>query len=191
MSSPFSPCSILILAGGRGQRMGGRDKGLELWRGEPLIAHVQKVVRPLTDDLIISCNRNQAAYQAFADQLAGDAEPGFPGPLAGVIAGLALARHPWVLILACDAPRVDAPLLDELLKLAVIHDSAAMARQATYWQPMFSALPRRLLPQLQQAWQHGERSLQRVLLNTDVQALDCAEDDARLSNFNSPQWLER
>lgn len=191
MSNPLPPCSILILAGGRGQRMGGRDKGLELWRGEPLVAHVHKVVRPLTDDLIISCNRNQTAYRAFADQLAGDAEPGFPGPLAGVIAGLALARHPWVLMLACDAPRVDALLLDDLLLLAVTHDSAAMVQQGAYWQPMFSVLPRHLLPLLQQAWQDGERSLQRVLLRSDVQPLECADDDIRLSNFNSPQWLER
>ncbi|HEN8709542.1 TPA: NTP transferase domain-containing protein, partial [Pseudomonas putida] len=40
MPDALPPCSILILAGGRGQRMGGRDKGLVDWQGEPLIAHV-------------------------------------------------------------------------------------------------------------------------------------------------------
>ena len=88
---PLPCCSVLILAGGRGQRMGGRDKGLLAWKGEPLVAHVQRVVRPLSDDLVISCNRNQAAYRAYADQLVGDADPDFPGPLAGVIAGLTAA----------------------------------------------------------------------------------------------------
>lgn len=63
MPDALPPCSILILAGGRGQRMGGRDKGLVDWQGEPLIAHVHRAVRPLSDDLVISCNRNQAAYQ--------------------------------------------------------------------------------------------------------------------------------
>ncbi|MBV4504125.1 molybdenum cofactor guanylyltransferase MobA [Pseudomonas sp. BW13M1] len=190
MPDALPPCSILILAGGRGQRMGGRDKGLVAWRGEPLVAHVQRAVRALSDDLVISCNRNQAAYAAYADQLVGDAEADFPGPLAGVISGLKVARHEWVVLLACDAPRIDRALIEDLLALAVAHDSAAMMRQGGYWQPMFSVLPRRLLPLLEQAWQSGERSLQKALLQASVQGLECVEDDPRLSNFNSPDLLQ-
>lgn len=76
-SSPL-PCSILLLAGGRGQRMGGQDKGLLAWRGAPLIAHLQRLTRPLTDDLIISCNRNQDRYAHYADYLVSDDSPDFP-----------------------------------------------------------------------------------------------------------------
>lgn len=184
------PCSILILAGGRGQRMGGRDKGLVDWRGEPLIAHVHRVVRPLSDDLVISCNRNQANYRAYADRLVGDAEADFPGPLAGVIAGLKVARHGWVVLLACDAPLVDRDLIEDLLRLAVAGNSAAMVRQGGFWQPMFSVLPKRVLPVLEQAWAAGERSLQKALLREAVQGLECAESDRRLSNFNSPERLQ-
>ncbi|TFF42630.1 molybdenum cofactor guanylyltransferase MobA [Pseudomonas sp. RIT623] len=190
MPDVLPPCSILVLAGGRGQRMGGRDKGLLTWHGEPLVAHVQRAVRALSDDLVISCNRNQAAYAAYADQLVGDADADFPGPLAGVISGLKVARHQWVVLLACDAPRIDKALIEDLLTLSVAHDSAAMVRQGGYWQPMFSVLPRRLLPLLEQAWQAGERSLQKALLQDSVQGLECAEDDLRLSNFNSPEWLQ-
>jgi len=182
--------SALILAGGRGQRMGGRDKGLVPWRGEPLVAHVQRVVRGLSDDVVISCNRNQDRYRPFADQLVSDAEVDFPGPLAGVIAGLAVARHEWVVLLACDAPLIELGLIESLLQLAVANDSAAMVRQGGYWQPMFSVLPRRLLPVLEQAWAAGERSLQKALLLEPVQGLECAEDDRRLSNFNSPDLLQ-
>ncbi|WP_296229769.1 molybdenum cofactor guanylyltransferase MobA [Pseudomonas sp. UBA4617] len=189
MPDALPPCSILILAGGRGQRMGGRDKGLVDWHGVPLVAHVQRVVRPLSNDLVISCNRNQAAYRAYADQLVGDAEADYPGPLAGVIAGLKVARHEWVVLLACDAPLVDQGLIEDLLRLAVTSDSAAMVRQGGYWQPMFSVLPRRVLPVLEQAWAAGERSLQKALLRENVQGLECAEGDRRLSNFNSPELL--
>lgn len=189
MPDVLPPCSILILAGGRGQRMGGRDKGLVPWRGEPLVAHVQRAVRALSDDLVISCNRNQAAYAIYADQLVTDAEADFPGPLAGVISGLSAARHEWVVVLACDAPRIDRALVEDLLRLAEAHDSAAMVRQGGYWQPMFSVLPRRVLPLLEHAWQAGERSLQKALLQANVQGLACAGDDARLSNFNSPDLL--
>ncbi|MFG0421980.1 molybdenum cofactor guanylyltransferase MobA [Pseudomonas sp. zjy_8] len=184
------PCSILILAGGRGQRMGGRDKGLVDWQGEPLIAHVHRAVRSLSDDLVISCNRNQAAYRAYADRLVGDAEADFPGPLAGVIAGLRVARHGWVVVLACDAPLVDRELIEGLLRLAVAGNSAAMVRQGGFWQPMFSVLPKRVLPVLEQAWAAGERSLQKALLREAVQGLECAESDRRLSNFNSPERLQ-
>lgn len=183
-------CSMLILAGGRGQRMGGRDKGLIEWQGAPLVAHVQRVVRPLSDDLVISCNRNQDAYRAYADQLVGDAEADYPGPLAGVIAGLKVARQEWVVLLACDAPLVDRGLIDDLRRLAVANDGAAMVRQGGYWQPMFSVLPRRVLPVLEQAWASGERSLQKALLREPVHGLECAEGDRRLSNFNSPELLQ-
>ncbi|MEN5034780.1 molybdenum cofactor guanylyltransferase MobA [Pseudomonas sp. TWI929] len=190
MPDALPPCSILILAGGRGQRMGGRDKGLIDWQGEPLVAHVHRVVRPLSDDLVISCNRNQDAYRAYADQLVGDAEVDFPGPLAGVIAGLKVARHEWVVVQACDAPLVDRALIEDLLRVAAVHDCAAMVRQGGYWQPMFSVLPRRVLPVLEQAWAEGERSLQKSLLRDEVVALECAEGDRRLSNFNSPELLK-
>ncbi|WDY60176.1 molybdenum cofactor guanylyltransferase MobA [Pseudomonas sp. PSKL.D1] len=189
MHPALPPCSILILAGGRGLRMGGRDKGLVPWRGEPLVAHVHRVVRPLSDDVVVSCNRNAEQYRPFADQLVADAEADFPGPLAGVIAGLAVAQHEWVVVLACDAPLVDKTLIEGLLSLAVASDSTAMVRQGGYWQPMFCVLPRSVLPVLQQAWAEGERSLQKALLRGAMQALDCGKADPRLSNFNSPDLL--
>ncbi|MDZ5602807.1 molybdenum cofactor guanylyltransferase MobA [Pseudomonas sp. RP23018S] len=185
--SALSRCSVLILAGGRGQRMGGRDKGLILWRDRPLIAHLHDVVRPWTDDLIISCNRNPAQYAAYADQRVSDAETDFPGPLAGVLAGLAVAQCPWVAVLACDTPRIDRALLDELLALAVSADGAAMVRQSGFWQPMFSVVPRSSLGMLQQAWNEGERSLHKALGRGVLVAVECAEGDGRLENFNSPE----
>jgi molybdopterin-guanine dinucleotide biosynthesis protein A len=190
MPDALPPCSVLILAGGRGQRMGGRDKGLLEWRGEPLVAHIHRTVRPLSDDMVISCNRNQQAYAVYANQLVGDAEGDFPGPLAGVIAGLKAARHEWVVLLACDAPLVDRALIDALRQVAMAGDSVAMVRQGGYWQPMFSVLPRRVLPVLEQAWAGGERSLQKALLLEAVQGLECVDDDPRLSNFNSPELLQ-
>jgi len=190
MPADLPACSVLILAGGRGQRVGGRDKGLVHWQGQPLVAHVQRVARTLSDDVVISCNRNLKRYRAFADQLVCDAEPDFPGPMAGVIAGLRVARHPWVVLLACDAPKVDQALIQALRALAITHHGPAMVRQGGYWQPMFSVLPRQLLPLLETAWAAGERSLQRALLRAPVQALACEDADPRLSNFNSPHWLE-
>ena len=103
-----SATSVLILAGGRGQRMGGRDKGLISWRGKPLIQWLCDAARPVTDDLLISCNRNHDAYAEHADRLVCDDDDTFPGPLAGIRAGLAAARHARLLVLPCDTPLIDS-----------------------------------------------------------------------------------
>lgn len=184
---PPTNVSILLLAGGRGQRMGGQDKGLLEWCGQPLIAHLHTLVRPLTDDLIISCNRNAERYRTYADRVVEDAESDFPGPLAGIRAGLALARHPQLLVLPCDSPCLDRALLEELLSMA--GEQPVMLRQGEHWQPLFSLLPTSLAAVIETAWQNGERSPQRVLRQLSAKALDCATDDPRLANLNTPQLL--
>lgn len=110
--APLPRCSVLILAGGRGQRMGGQDKGLLDWQGKPLVSYAAALARPYSDDLIISCNRNANIYAGYADRLVQDDSPDFPGPLAGIRAGLATARHTHLLVLPCDAPLLDAELLE-------------------------------------------------------------------------------
>jgi molybdopterin-guanine dinucleotide biosynthesis protein A len=187
LAKPYSNVSILLLAGGRGQRMGGQDKGLLEWHGQPLIAHLHALTRPLTDDLIISCNRNAERYQAYADRVVEDAENDFPGPLAGIRAGLALARHTHLLVLPCDSPCLDIALLEGLLATAC--EQPVMLRQGEHWQPLFSLLPSHLSAALEAAWQAGERSPQRVLRQLGAKPLDCAVDDPRLANLNTPELL--
>jgi len=180
-------CSILLLAGGRGRRMGGNDKGWVQWEGMALIEHLHRTVRPLTDDLIISCNRNQDRYADHADQLVHDPATDFPGPLIGIIEGLKTMRHRHLLILPCDAPLVDRALLRALHALAGPHP--AMLRQGEQWQPLFSLLPRTLLPCLERQWQKGQRSPRQALLDLTPRALDCHPDDPRLTNFNDSSSL--
>ncbi|MDR7022740.1 MAG: molybdenum cofactor guanylyltransferase MobA [Pseudomonas sp.] len=180
-------CSVLLLAGGRGQRMGGADKGLLDWQGRPLIAWLHELVRPLTDDLLISCNRNAERYAPFADRLVSDDEADFQGPLAGIRAGLRAARQANVLILPCDAPQLDRPLLEALLNLA--GERAVVVRQGEFLEPLFSVIPRALHADLEQAWQAGERSPQRWLRSLDPLTVECPLGDPRLANFNTPDLL--
>lgn len=146
------PCSILLLAGGRGQRMGGEDKGLLQWRGQPLIAHLQRLTRPLTDDLIISCNRNHDRYAPYADQLVSDDSPDFPGPLAGIRAGLAAARHPHLLVLPCDVPALDVQLLNALRDTGQRNPLwPVMVRHGEFWEPLICIIPTYLQAEIEQA----------------------------------------
>jgi molybdopterin-guanine dinucleotide biosynthesis protein A len=98
----------LVLAGGRGRRMAGADKGLVLWHGEPLLAHVLRRLRPQVAQVLISANRNLERYRAWAPVVA-DADPAsFDGPLAGIAAALPLATHDWLAIVPCDLPQLPA-----------------------------------------------------------------------------------
>lgn len=188
----FPNCSILLLAGGRGRRMGGRDKGLLPWRGQPLIAWLHAVVRPLTDDLIVSCNRNQRQYAAYADRLVGDAEADFPGPLAGIRSALAVARHPWLMILPCDAPLIDRDLLACLYQRALGQpQKPLLLRRGEQWEPLFCMIPTSLVNRVEAAWLAGERSPRRLLLALGAHSLAVAGDDPRLANFNTPERLEQ
>ncbi|HBZ95810.1 MULTISPECIES: molybdenum cofactor guanylyltransferase MobA [unclassified Pseudomonas] len=186
-STTLPACSVLLLSGGRGQRMGGRDKGLIEWRGQPLIAWLHDLTRPLSDDLIISCNRNTERYAAYADQLVADAHQDFQGPLAGIRAGMAAARHEQMLVLPCDAPLVDRALIESLLAHA--GSRPVVIRQGSYWQPLFCLLPTRFKDDLEQAWHAGERSPQRWFGRLSPVAIDCALDDLRLANLNTPETL--
>lgn len=190
INTPPPPCSILLLAGGRGQRMGGQDKGLVEWLGEPMIAHLQRKVRALTDDLIISCNRNRERYAAFADQLVADDEGDFPGPLAGIRAGLKAARHTHLLVLPCDVPRIDAALLQSMRETAQLNsEKPLMLRHGEHWEPLLCVIPLSLSAAFEDAWNAGERSPGRVMRSLGATALQCPDNDPRLANLNTPELL--
>ncbi|MCS3836973.1 molybdopterin-guanine dinucleotide biosynthesis protein A [Pseudomonas sp. JAI111] len=189
-NTDLPPCSILLLAGGRGQRMGGQDKGLLQWHGEPLIAHLHRKTRELSDDLIISCNRNMEKYAPYADQLVHDDEGDFPGPLAGIRAGLKAARHGFLLVLPCDVPRIDAALLHDMRETARQHpDKPLMLRHGEHWEPLLCIIPTALLVDFEKAWNEGERSPGRIMRNLGATALQCPENDPRLANLNTPELL--
>lgn len=190
-SSPL-PCSVLLLSGGRGQRMGGQDKGLLEWRGLPLIAHLQRLVRPLTDDLIVSCNRNPERYAVYADQLVNDDNPDFPGPLAGIRAGLAAARHGHLLILPCDVPYLDTGLLADLRATAQRNPLLpVMVRHGEFWEPLICIIPTDLRTAVEQAWEAGERSPRKLFLQLGGIGLECPAQDPRLANLNTPELLHQ
>ena len=59
--------TAVILAGGRGRRVGGKDKGLLIWGKEPLIQHIYKRIKPQVNQVIVSCNRNFDQYKNLVD----------------------------------------------------------------------------------------------------------------------------
>lgn len=151
----------VILAGGRGERMGGVDKGLVPLNGQPMIEHVIARLRHQVADIIISANRNHALYEQFGFRVVADALPGYLGPLAGIASGLHAATTDYVAIAPCDCPVIGDTLIERLWQaldtggkdVAVAHDGARL-------QPTFLLLRRELLQDLNASLYAGERKIE-------------------------------
>ncbi|MDO9188930.1 MAG: molybdenum cofactor guanylyltransferase, partial [Sulfurimicrobium sp.] len=96
--------TAIVLAGGRGQRMGEADKGLVLLHGKPLVSWVLERIAPQVDEVLISANRNLERYRELGYAVLPDEMPDFPGPLAGLHRAMAEASHPLWLSVPCDTP---------------------------------------------------------------------------------------
>jgi len=114
MNSSNSQFSCIILAGGEGKRVGGRDKGLIRYRDKTLIQHVIETVEPQTDEIIISANRNIETYETYGYKVVSDTTEQLQGPLAGIAAALPHCKNDWVLITPCDMPFLPSDLIAKL-----------------------------------------------------------------------------
>lgn len=108
----------LVLAGGRGARMGGLDKGLQSFHGVPLALHALRRLQPQVGRVLLSANRHLDVYAAFGVPVWPDALDDYSGPLAGFLAGLAHCETPWLLAVPCDTPLFPADLATRLATAA-------------------------------------------------------------------------
>jgi molybdopterin-guanine dinucleotide biosynthesis protein A len=113
----------LILAGGKGTRMGSVDKGLQMFRGKPMVEHVLQQLQTQVGKLIINANRHLDVYEALGAPVIPDEISGFAGPLAGLHAGLSRCQTPYLVTAPCDSPFLPMNLVDKL-------SEALMAAQA-------------------------------------------------------------
>lgn len=127
MPNEHQKISAVILAGGRGQRMGGEDKGLIQLNGRPLIAWMIDCIAPQADELFISANRHLDQYRQFGYPVLADASGDFQGPLAGLSRAMAEATHPLILSVPCDTPFLPRDLAHRLIQaLTADHSDLAL-----------------------------------------------------------------
>lgn len=182
----------LILAGGLGRRMGGMDKGLAQFQGQPLVAHVRARLAPQVAAVQVNANRNPEAYAALGLPVVADRLGGFPGPLAGLEAGLAAAdeARPWVATCPCDAPFLPLDLVARLLAAAqAARVPLAVARLAGRLQPVFLLARRELAPSLAAYLARGERRAEAWVLGERHVAVDFDDQPAAFANLNTQAEL--
>jgi molybdenum cofactor guanylyltransferase len=156
----------LILAGGRGRRLGGVDKGLQLWCGQSLVEQVLQRLAVQVSSVMISANRNLEFYRALGWPVVRDAQAGFLGPLAGLLSGLAHAHTAYVLSAACDCPGLPldlgARLADALhAEQAQIAMAVTPSSNGLQTQPMFCLVATELRQSLSDYLQSGQRQAWR------------------------------
>jgi molybdenum cofactor guanylyltransferase len=148
----------IVLAGGRGSRMGGVDKGLQPLRGKPMVAWVLERLAPQVDEIVLNANQNLDVYAGFGHRVVADSLGGFAGPLAGLHAGLQAAAHPLAVTVPCDSPFLP---LDLVVRL---HDSLAdndlaVAKTGDQPHPVFALVRRAVLPHLERFLAAGGRKI--------------------------------
>ncbi|MEH6556468.1 MAG: molybdenum cofactor guanylyltransferase MobA [Oceanicoccus sp.] len=114
--------SAIVLAGGRSRRFNFVDKGLVIWKGQPLIQHVVSTIKTQVDEIILSCNQNVDQYRQFGYPIVLDELADFQGPLAGIQAALPKTLHPYVLICPCDTTQLPSNLVEQLLTAMLFND---------------------------------------------------------------------
>ena len=190
----------IILAGGKGRRMGGVDKGLKLLRGKPLVAWVLERLAPQVDEILINANQNIDAYARFGYRVTPDQpdesdETGgiekFAGPLAGLQRGLKEAAHPLVITVPCDSPFLPADLAQRLYT-ALKRENAQLAVAKTFDQPhpVFCLCRCDLLPHLSAFLESGGRKIDAWYATLKVVEVNFDDEAEAFSNINTLEELQ-
>ena len=159
----------LILAGGRGTRMGGVDKGLQNFNGMPMALHTMMRLQMQVGHVIINANRNLAAYESFGASVWPDVLSDYAGPLAGFLTGLERCETPYLVTVPCDTPLFPLDLVARLaqaleqnqaeIAMAAAPETGRDGKVSVRTQPVFCLLRTDLLESLVEFTHGGGRKI--------------------------------
>lgn len=195
----------LVLAGGQGTRMGGADKGLQVLANKPLALHCAQRLQPQVGQVLINANRHIDIYQTLGYPVVQDLPlteaEAYPGPMAGLAAGLAACHTPWLLTVACDTPLFPQDLAQRLAQAATSNNSwVAIAcsppieanSQRPVPQPTFCLIHHSLAASARQFLVGGGRRI-RQWAGLHAHCLVQFDDAQAFYNANTPEelaWLQ-
>lgn len=194
----------LILAGGRGSRMGGIDKGLQNFNGIPMALHSVLRLQMQVGQIIINANRNLAAYESFGASVWPDVLEDYAGPLAGFLTGLERCETPYLVTVPCDTPMMPLDLVSRLaqtleknqaeIAMASAPETDEQGRVQIRTQPVFCLMRVELLESLVAFTQEGGRKIDSWTARhkTVVVPFDQPGDDPNaFANANTMAELQR
>jgi molybdenum cofactor guanylyltransferase len=180
----MSSITGIVLAGGKGSRMGGVDKGLQPLRGKPMAAWAIARFKPQVDEIVINANQNLEIYAAFGYRVVSDQIGGFAGPLAGLHAGLAAASYPLAATVPCDSPFLPADLVLRL-KNSLQENDLAVAKTGDQAHPVFVLLKTSLKRNLEGFLQGGGRKIDAWYASLKVVEVPFDDEADAFRNINT------
>ena len=179
--------TAVILAGGRGRRMGGKDKGLVDLNGAPLIEYTLSAVSPQVGRLVINANRNIEEYQRYGFPVVSDTMADYQGPLAGFASAMAAAETEYIVTIPCDSPLLPDDLVQRLVQALNREDAElAVAHDGHRLQPVFALIQVSLLPSLLQFLQRGDRKIDLWYAQHKMAKADFSDIPETFLNINTP-----
>lgn len=181
----MSEVSALILAGGKATRFGGIAKHEIVVDGQTIFDRQVSVIAPRVAEILVSSPRDIAGYRTVRDEVEGI------GPLAGIAAGLAACRTPWLLVVAGDMPYITADLIDLLLRGRTEVDAVGI-RLGGLPEPLVCVLHTRVLSVVMGRIASRDYKASRLLTDAGLRVrwVDGADPRA-LRNINAPEDLRR
>lgn len=184
------PVTTVILAGGRGVRIGG-NKGLQLLQGKPLLTWVLEKVKYASAEVLLNVNDVTGGYEKFGCRVIVDELEDWQGPLAGLQAALRVAQSDWIMTVPCDTPFLPDDLIDRLGNaLDKSEAEAVVVVVGGYRQPTIALYRKQVLAKLGDFLAKRERKV-NAWLDT-LQVIEVEFDDVDLfNNINTPEELEQ
>lgn len=179
--------AAVILAGGQARRMGGGDKPLLMLRGQPILSHVIARITPQVEALAISANGDPARFATYELPVLPDTIAGFPGPLAGILAGM-----DWAAGLGIDrllSVPGDTPFLPRDLVQRMADAAFPMAASDGRAHPVVAIWPVVLRDKLRAALIAGERRVGRFAADCGAKVVDFPAAPDPFFNINTPEDL--
>lgn len=192
---PIHPSNItaVILAGGKGRRLGGQDKGLVDYQGKPLIQHVLDKITPQVTQLCINANRNQAQYEQFGYPVISDELSDFQGPLAGFATAMQHCKTEFILTMPCDGPHLPNNYVERLIagNTQANDETLVVAHDGERLQPVHALIPVSLLDSLLNFLQQGERKIDRWYAQHTMHKADFSDMAEVFFNINTEAQREQ
>ncbi|RXA21726.1 molybdenum cofactor guanylyltransferase [Methanosarcina sp. MSH10X1] len=194
--------SAVVLAGGRGRRMGMVEKALLEFEGKTILERLLESLFRAVDEVILSV-RDKTQEEKFRSVL-----EKFParkirfcfdtledaGPLEGIRAGLLESRAEYSFVCAGDMPFVDSGVVDLLFEKALGHDAALPRWENGNFEPLHAVYSRRLIPEIEKAFEKGKRSVLAPVFEMKdvvfVEVSEIREIDPELRTFANINTVE-
>lgn len=185
----------VILAGGQSRRMGGGDKGLLPLDKSTVLHHVIRRLAPQVKHIALNANGDPARFAPYDLPVLPDPVPGFPGPLAGVLAAMDWAADmgaDGVLTVAADTPFFPADLVARLRDAggcAGFSLAATGSATAPDWHPVFGLWPTGLRHDLRRDLLAGQRKVIAWALQNGARPALFDALESPFFNINTPEDL--